>query len=256
MLILNQGCFECDSCIHDLLDTTDSLRALIDPVIGEFDTVASGYFTSRRLTYINNTYNELKPQVDVLDINQTDILAPILSRLEPVEQESKNLNRRANFSADNSVNIAPDADELRKEALKVLNDIKQTSMKALDTVYEINHLSFDNDEGPSMEEALLLAEGMLKEISEYDFSEREQQAWDQMERAETLLEGMNEFQEPILTQMEDWKRLKGEIEAFDKKMDDMANYTTYVNGKVGEAENLISKHRYVHCTIQDFSMSN
>lgn len=33
----NEGCFECDSCIHDLLDVTDQLRARIDPVAVEFE---------------------------------------------------------------------------------------------------------------------------------------------------------------------------------------------------------------------------
>jgi laminin alpha 3/5 len=33
----DEGCFECDSCIHDLLDVTDQLRAHIDPVAVEFE---------------------------------------------------------------------------------------------------------------------------------------------------------------------------------------------------------------------------
>ena len=32
-----EGCFECDSCIHDLLDVTDQLRSRIDPVVIEFE---------------------------------------------------------------------------------------------------------------------------------------------------------------------------------------------------------------------------
>jgi laminin alpha 3/5 len=33
----DEGCFECDSCIHDLLDVTDRLRAHIDPIADEFE---------------------------------------------------------------------------------------------------------------------------------------------------------------------------------------------------------------------------
>ena len=32
-----EGCFECDSCIHDLLDVTDQLRSHIDPLAVEFE---------------------------------------------------------------------------------------------------------------------------------------------------------------------------------------------------------------------------
>lgn len=65
VLIENQGCFGCDSCTHDLLDVTDELTNMTDPVIEEFDNVASGFFTSRRLIYINNTVQEYKPKVNI-----------------------------------------------------------------------------------------------------------------------------------------------------------------------------------------------
>lgn len=36
VLIPDRGCFECNTCTHDLLDTTDYLKNLIDPVVTEF----------------------------------------------------------------------------------------------------------------------------------------------------------------------------------------------------------------------------
>lgn len=47
MFVPEYGCHQCDSCTHALLDTTDSLRALIDPVILDFDV--SSYLILQRL---------------------------------------------------------------------------------------------------------------------------------------------------------------------------------------------------------------
>lgn len=37
VLIPDSGCYGCDSCIDNLLDVTDELKQVIDPVMDEFD---------------------------------------------------------------------------------------------------------------------------------------------------------------------------------------------------------------------------
>lgn len=37
VLIDGNGCFQCDSCAHDLLDVTDALANLLQPHLSEFD---------------------------------------------------------------------------------------------------------------------------------------------------------------------------------------------------------------------------
>ena len=37
VLIEDEGCFSCDSCVHNLLDVTDDLKKRIDPVTEEFE---------------------------------------------------------------------------------------------------------------------------------------------------------------------------------------------------------------------------
>lgn len=43
VLIPDSGCFECDTCTHSLLNTTDALQLELDPVIKDFQ-VLSVYF--------------------------------------------------------------------------------------------------------------------------------------------------------------------------------------------------------------------
>lgn len=62
-----------------------------------FQAVDSGYFTTRRLTHINDTLNELMPRVNLLDPDQIN-LAPIVKELETLELDSKNVNRKVTFN--------------------------------------------------------------------------------------------------------------------------------------------------------------
>lgn len=244
VLILNQGCFECDKCAHNLLDTTDYLRELIDPVIRDFEAVASGYFTSKRLSYINNTYNELKPKVNVLsESQQGDIFEPIILLLEPTESEAKNLNRRANFSANTGINLYPEANNLRKHALEALNGIRIAAIKANKTIDEINALSFDNNEGPKIDQALAEADYIVKEIRKYNLSLHEDDADEELEKAKDVLDIVLQFQLPVEDQNAEWKKLKMDIENFNKKLDDLMNHTTIANNKIAEIHTLDKKFR-------------
>jgi laminin alpha 3/5 len=54
-LVPDQGCFECDSCSHNLLDVTDELRVMVDPIVGEFQTVALTFFTHQKLASLNQS---------------------------------------------------------------------------------------------------------------------------------------------------------------------------------------------------------
>lgn len=243
-MILNQGCFECDKCAHNLLDTTDYLRELIDPVIRDFEAVASGYFTSKRLSYINNTYNELKPKVAVLsESQQGDIFEPIIARLEPTESEVKNLNRRANFSANTGINLYPEANNLRKHALEALNGIRIAAIKANKTIDEINALSFDNNEGPKIDQALAEADYILKEIRKQNLSLHEDDADEELEKAKDVLDNVLQFQFPVEYQNAEWKRLKMDIENFNKKLDDLMNQTMIASNKISEINALDKKFR-------------
>lgn len=37
VLVPEEGCLDCDSCTHDLLNSTDALELLIDPIMIEFE---------------------------------------------------------------------------------------------------------------------------------------------------------------------------------------------------------------------------
>jgi len=93
-----------------LLDVTDELKEVIDPVMEEFDvslekhfftiadgeffqTVALGYFTTQRLIFINDSVVDLQPKVITLDPGKVD-LKPMTNEVEALEQDHRSINRR------------------------------------------------------------------------------------------------------------------------------------------------------------------
>lgn len=243
VLIENQGCFECDSCTHDLLDVTDELKDMLDPFMEEFENVASGYFTTRRLVYINQTLQELAPEVDLLDPKTGDVLNPIVQELETIEQNSKNLNRKSSYSLENSENIKPQTMELQTGADDILEAIRKTALQANETVSEVDDLSFDNGEGPKIDQALHEANIILDDIKTYNYTPNSEEAADQLIKALDLLDAIDEFIDPVEAQEKELSDMKKIIDNIKEKIKDIANYTTYTLNNIAQVEELNMKYR-------------
>ncbi|XP_076315805.1 laminin subunit alpha-like [Tachypleus tridentatus] len=87
--IENQGCQECGPCVHSLLDETDYLQSLIDPIRGEMTDISASYFAYRRLHNVNKTVDALRPEVNALIFDPTTVdLSPLHYSVMSVEEPS------------------------------------------------------------------------------------------------------------------------------------------------------------------------
>ncbi|RXG51380.1 hypothetical protein Avbf_08459 [Armadillidium vulgare] len=137
VLIDGLGCQECDDCVHALLDTTDELRNLIYPVIQEYESAAQSFFLHQRLQVINDSIDELRPKVDVLDISDEE-LKPVQETLDGLFSEANALSTRGELLNGRSAGSASDGakiDQAVKEAEHIVNQMKNVSFaKANDLV--------------------------------------------------------------------------------------------------------------------------
>ncbi|CAH1963969.1 unnamed protein product [Acanthoscelides obtectus] len=109
------GCHACDSCHHALLNDTDELAAMIDPVIFEFDL------------------KDIDPKQISLD--------ETIQELESLEQDTKNLNRKSNYSLENSEQLKNKSDELKDTLEILLDDINTIEDVATMTIDDINTIT-------------------------------------------------------------------------------------------------------------------
>ncbi|KAL3275284.1 hypothetical protein HHI36_020052 [Cryptolaemus montrouzieri] len=236
------GCHECDTCTHALLNTTDALAELIDPVILEFDSTHSGYFTLKRLDNMRELLNELRPKFDEVDPKQIS-LNNSLTELQSLENLAKNLNRKANFSLENSDSLKKDADKLKEKSEKLLSDLLETEEASESAIEKINNIIIQLNEGsgPNIEAAVTQGEEILKNMKQYNLTVREENTINQLQKATELLHNITNFKIPgdNLTAKAD--SIEEGLKNFTAKLDDLYNNTQYSLNKANEAEQLLRK---------------
>ncbi|KAK6627792.1 hypothetical protein RUM44_010271 [Polyplax serrata] len=226
VLIPDRGCFECNSCTHDLLDTTDYLRNLIDPVMTEFKTVADGYFTTQRLRYFNDTANNLSIEVGKVDPSRLQV-APVLEDLDALESELKSIYRRAEFAKDRGEKAAMDGEKVRVQTLDVEDLIREATDESGNAVLEVANLanSLDKGHGPHLESAVSESISHLKDIQNRILDPFIEKAEYEFGNATYTRDKVKNFTIPITNQSMSLEKLRQAIQDFDDKLEDLRNNT-------------------------------
>ncbi|XP_065337904.1 laminin subunit alpha [Cloeon dipterum] len=225
VLIPDQGCFGCDSCIDDLLDVTDELQRAIDPIMDEFDTVALGYFTTQRLIYINEFVDELQPKVITLNPDKVD-LTPLQTSVEALEQDHRSVNRRSQYALTNSEKL--NGHKLYADALEVDDLIGQAVSHSHIVVMEVDDLAYSLDGGASPQaalQALQEAEAILEEIKAKNLSASRSEAKDVLAKVHDLEDAMQEFELPITNQTAALNDLSEKVAEFVEKLEDLKQHS-------------------------------
>lgn len=238
------GCYECDSCIHDLLDVTDQLQGILAPVVQEFSTVAESYYTNQRLKFVNDTVNELYPVVQKLDPSLID-LVPLQQEIARLEQETSNQKRRFEYSAADGITWKGGAEK----TLNNMNDLEADVMNEIRSVNtiiaEVQSLATNigAGAGAKVDSALKEAEGILKKIQDVSFRDFRDQATDQSNQANVLVSEMNEYNFPVSNLSSAALKLGEKVQNFSLKVDDLIDIADKAQEAARNAESLINENK-------------
>ncbi|XP_030765960.1 laminin subunit alpha [Sitophilus oryzae] len=239
----DSGCHQCDNCHHALLNETDLLAELIDPVIREFNSTQSGYFTRRRLDSMREQLEKLKPKFDELDPSHIDLSGPT-QELESLEQDSKNLNRKSNYSLQNSEERRTESTQLKDKAEVLYGNLPNIEREALKAIEDIDKISgqISEEAGSEVEKALQEGQALLEDMKIYNLTGREQEANKQLEKVNELLNNVTQYKIPVENLEKEVEAIKGNIKGFNDKLDDLYNHTQYSLNTAKEAENIIARN--------------
>lgn len=223
VLIPAQGCFSCGSCTGNLLDVTDELADLLEPVSRKYSTVAEGYFTHQRLKFINDTVNELYPEVELLDPSRVDLLMPLQKKLKRLEHEVYNQNRKIDFTAEDSVKWKNSAQITLQNMSNLEEDAKRKIELVNQIVAEVQSLAVNIEQGTGakIDNALNEAKEILKGIKDVSFTNFRDKALDQADQANILISEMQEYNFPVSNLSSAAADLSNKIENATAKMDDL-----------------------------------
>lgn len=222
VLIPDTGCQECDGCHHALLDVTDELKEIIDPVLQDIKTVADDYYTSQKLKYFDDLVDEIEPAVRKLDPHGVN-LNPPRQEVEALEMDVKNLDRRIQYSDVND--LSSKSGDLLKGSSDILDSCRFVNINTRNTISEVEKLAenLGKSETHKLEQAHAEALNYLQLIKQYSATPGSLNV--QLENATELLAKVEEFALPVHSQQERLNKLMHSIGEFDVKLEDLYNWS-------------------------------
>ncbi|XP_015602424.1 laminin subunit alpha [Cephus cinctus] len=236
---VSSGCYECDICVHDLLDVTDSLENMLEPVTLQFNKVAESYFTNQRLKFINDTVNELHPEVELLDPRRVNFL-PLQQEISRLDQEVANQKRKVDYAAEDSIKWKKGADKTLSDMNNLEKDVMREIALVNSIIMEVQLLASNIEQGTGakVDSALKEAKDILKQIQEVTFTEFRDRATDESGAANVLISEMQKYNFPVSNLSSIVMDLNNKVKNFSAKIDDLNNITNKAQDVAGNAERL------------------
>ncbi|XP_023289722.1 laminin subunit alpha, partial [Orussus abietinus] len=244
VLIEGNGCYQCDSCTDDLLDVTDELESRLGPILEEFDTVAESYFTHQRLKFINDTVNEMYPEVKLLDPSSIDFV-PLQQEISRFNQEVASQKRKAEYAAEDGIKWKSGAEN----TLDGMNDLEEDVAREIDLVNTIITevqalaLNIQQGAGAKVDSALREAKDVLKRIQEISFVVFRDKATDEADLANVLVSEMLGYNFPVNNLSLVVSELRDRVGNFSLKIEDIRNITRLAQELAEKVEDLNEENR-------------
>ncbi|PBC25348.1 Laminin subunit alpha [Apis cerana cerana] len=192
-----QGCFACDSCTGNLLDVTDELSNMLNPIFKEFNNVAE-------------------------NPNRVNFL-PLQQEVSRLELEVSNQKREIDYTAEDSIrwklaaeNTLENMNLLEEDVVREINLVKST-------VFEVESLALNIElgTGAKVDSALKEATDILKRIKEVSFVSFRDRATDQAQESNILLSEMFDYNIPVNNLSSIADNLSNKIRNVTDKLDDL-----------------------------------
>lgn len=218
VLIPDEGCHECDTCHHSLMDVTDDISSNLNPVIDDFQTVAGGFFTSQKMKYFNELADLMEPDIKKLDPNSVN-LAPMVQNVDALESESKNIERKLQYVYGKITDSAET--QSQNDSRFVLSGSRKILENIQNTVYEVQKLSdsFDSSGSTRAESALLEANQILEHIEAYVIDTAKTD--NELQNSLSFLSKIEDFINPVNKQNEKLMDLHTTIKSFTNRLKDL-----------------------------------
>ncbi|CAG2159955.1 unnamed protein product [Oppiella nova] len=200
VFIAKTGCRECGPCVHELLDDTDALKELIDPLRHEMQNTSSTVFAYRRLNHMNKSSLRAEELVEEMKKNPKQIdLLPLFTKAQNLNQESDSLLSKSESALKEVAKVLVEAlsvrddsamsDQLIREAI-VKSSLVVEDLKKLEEGFQLASALI----GQSIERRIAEAERMAQEVRNKSFADMHNKT--ELEEAKKLLERVTLFKEP------------------------------------------------------------
>lgn len=246
VFIESYGCQVCDECTHALLDTTDALKAKLDPVVTELKTVAASFYTTQKLRRLNEDIDGLREPVEKLD-PKTNNLSEQIDEIDSLEMDARNHQKKSNYLKDKEKELLKSSEDLKQVAEENKSDYRIVSGNARNTISEVKSLanSLGTDEKTSrLDQTVQRAEDFLDNIKAFDpIALFKSPTKDQQCKPDDVFAEVTRFAEPVNTQNKRLEQYKDALKELGDKINDLSEKSRESRVTALAAESLNRKNK-------------
>lgn len=145
---------------------------------------------------------------------------------------------------DNSKTISSASNNLREDALKVMDDIAVAEENVRKTLTDIEQLTINitEGEGPKIDSALQEALRLLDEIKQYNITGNQLDADNNLIKTEELLNDVAKYKTPIDDVLIEIEEIDEDNVVLNDKLDDLLNHTKYSSNQAEKADDLYARN--------------
>lgn len=192
----------------------------LNPVIQDFGTVASDFFTSRKLEYFDKLADKYEPDVKTLDPNSIN-LTPITSAIDALESETKAFVRKLKYTNGTVNDQLAAGSKLLNDSSNVNAGTRRTLENIQNSIYDVQKLADSFDASDNTRAELAIAEASEKLDALRDFTIDTEPSKKSLAYATNYLDDIEDKFAPIEQQKKKLDSAKENMHNFTRKLDDL-----------------------------------
>ncbi|XP_071119471.1 laminin subunit alpha-like [Haliotis cracherodii] len=231
VLIPEVGCQECGYCVHLLMDDLDFMDRNVTVSRRTLASVSVGVAAFQKLSDINQTIADLRPQVRNLYKNTDPIdVTPFVDEIEKLGENAMTTFNRAVTSVAEAKALEGEVDSLQTDAFDIERVIAHSAQEGSAAVTDINQVLeriLAGIQVANIETYIREGERILQEIVSRDFSPRNESALMELMEAQTALNRSDQLQMAAAVQLELLTNIRDNITDAEARYKDLQNNTLF-----------------------------
>ena len=208
---------------------------------------------------LNQTAADLKKEVQQLDVSQIQF-GPLEAVTVQLEAQSRSLNIKAGYVAEESTDKARESNRIRTESAEVEKLIQEAVQNSRSIIGEVAVLaeSLEGGAGPQIDKALGEAQVILQEIRSRNFNQRQSGAEQELQEAINLLGRMREQALPVRDNNLLLASLMARLKDLINRVNDLSRNMNQANANAKMANKMTSVNRVSSSlgTVADINQRN
>ena len=235
----DEGCFPCSSCVGDLMEETSIIIGSLQPIMEEFKETEKSYYAFKRLAFIGNEIDRLKPEIALLDPAEGNRrIRPLEDKVNNLHWTSKSLN--VDFKQKLMTDLSKQAVDVAVDGSNAVAEMGEVGVKIMAVIKDVKDVSEYLGEGAPTKELLdtsiKTGRDLLAAMQVRNFSPSREKAVEEKEISRKLVDRVKSWSTPVNVFKENVKITNDKLVTFEADLNDLHNQSRTADRMATEAQ--------------------